>query len=66
VVLLRAIWYVHPEEKTITYKVGLTGGITKAAEECKSTELKNGMGATIYYFVDNIEKVRSSLCIFSC
>ena len=42
-------------------RIGLTGGILKVGEECKGGELKNGMGVTIYHFVENIEEV----CAFS-
>ena len=35
----------------------MTGGIVQVPAECKSGELKNGMGVTIYHFVESIEKV---------
>jgi hypothetical protein len=38
-------------------RIGLTGGIVKVGEECKSAELNNGMGVTVYHFVESIEEV---------
>jgi hypothetical protein len=36
---------------------GLSGGIVQVPAECKSTEQKNGVGMTVYHFVDSIEDV---------
>ena len=38
-------------------KIGLSGGITKVGEDCKKGELNNGMGFTVYHFVESIEEV---------
>jgi hypothetical protein len=35
----------------------LTGGIVQIPAECKTAELKNGMGVTIYHYVESIEDV---------
>lgn len=41
---------------------GLTGGILKVSAECKQAggELKNGVGVTVYHFVDSIDGVSLS------
>jgi hypothetical protein len=41
---------------------GLTGGIMKVSSECKQAggELKNGVGVTVYHFVDSIDGVSRS------
>jgi hypothetical protein len=41
----------------LIYFTGLTGGIVQVPAECKTAELKNGMGVTIYHYVESIEDV---------
>jgi hypothetical protein len=38
-------------------KVGLSGGIIQVSASCKTNELQNGMGVTVYHFVDSIDEV---------
>jgi len=40
---------------SFTSPSGLTGGIVHVPTECKTAELKNGMGMTIYHYVESIE-----------
>lgn len=42
---------------TLILCLGLTGGIVQVPADCKTGDLKNGMGVTIYHFVESIEKV---------
>jgi hypothetical protein len=47
------------------YVTGLGGGILQVPAECKAgTELKNGLGTTVYHFVDSIESVCPSCRYF--
>jgi len=34
---------------------GLGGGIVQVSAECKAVEQKNGVGVTVYHFVESIE-----------
>jgi hypothetical protein len=41
--------------------LGLTGGIVQVPGECKTGELKMGVGTTVYHFVENIEEVNLAI-----
>ncbi|CZR63044.1 uncharacterized protein PAC_12941 [Phialocephala subalpina] len=52
----------YPEERIAMWSFaapsGLSGGIVQVAADCKTAELKNGMGFTIYHFVESIEEAQ--------
>jgi len=44
--------------KLIFTFTGLSGGVVQVDASCKSAELRNGVGMTIYHFVDSIDTVK--------
>ena len=45
----------------MSYDPGLSGGIMKLPSDCQREDQKMGVGMTVYYFSESIEKVPSSL-----
>ncbi|KAG4424764.1 hypothetical protein IFR04_002112 [Cadophora malorum] len=58
----KAATKTYTEEKIAMFsfagEMGLTGGIVQVPADCKTGDLKNGMGVTIYHFVESIEKTK--------
>ncbi|RFU26565.1 hypothetical protein B7463_g9773, partial [Scytalidium lignicola] len=55
----------HVPHRVLTFsfadKVGLSGGLVEFSPECKTAEQTNGIGDTIYYFVNSIEEAASRI-----
>ncbi|PMD66841.1 uncharacterized protein K444DRAFT_605837 [Hyaloscypha bicolor E] len=37
---------------------GLSGGIVQVSASCKNNKLQNGMGVTVYHFVESIDEIK--------
>jgi hypothetical protein len=44
-------------DSRLIMKIGLSGGIVQVSASCKNNELQNGMGVTVYHFVESIDEV---------
>jgi hypothetical protein len=44
-------------DSRLIVKIGLSGGIVQVSASCKNNELQNGMGVTVYHFVESIDEV---------
>ncbi|KAF8860192.1 hypothetical protein BDZ45DRAFT_800985 [Acephala macrosclerotiorum] len=55
----------YPDEKIAMWNFaapsGLGGGILQVSADCKRSELKDGMGVTIYHFVESIEETQKKV-----